>query len=515
MPYPEPINELAPVLDAALTEMRRYVAGTEPELAAAVLWSLHAHLVHHDKVWLPVSPKLAIQAPDRNCGKSTLLEVVGALTPRPETGSSVTASVVFWLIEARKPTLLIDEADRVLRSSNDELIAVLNSSHRRAGAYVWRTEEIGGERVPCKFSTWAACAFAGIGTLPPTLQDRSIVIRLSRAKPGEVRAHLRNGSSPTLRTLRRKFARWAADLVRLPEPQLPAGLHNRSGDNWEPLLAIAALAGGHWPQLAKRAALAALSADQSEGQLVALLDGIKRAFGQQERISTRALIDALLADDECDWTTANRGRPINEAWLRERFRNVIAPAANGKTGSEEWRSERSHERGYSRSRFEDAWDRYFPKTPKSTRDTRDDDNNQLNDNENFVPDGKDATRDTSAHPGQGNGGVADDAFRTGCKNTHTGLNKPTKSRPVPDDPDVPDGFPPNGRVCPPPMMNSAKRNCYEAVHRRVRPRRSTQGGMHFPARRKRRRHPRARPGAVLYRGLPAESARGRFRASRR
>ena len=134
MPYPEPISELAPVLDAALTEMRRYVAGTEPELAAAVLWSLHAHLVHHDKVWLPVSPKLAIQAPDRNCGKSTLLEVVGALTPRPETGSSVTASVVFRLIEARKPTLLIDEADRVLRSSNDELIAVLNSSHRR----VWR-----------------------------------------------------------------------------------------------------------------------------------------------------------------------------------------------------------------------------------------------------------------------------------------------------------------------------------------------------------------------------------------
>ena len=94
----------------------------------------------------------------------------------------------------------------------------------------------------------------------------------------------------------------------------------------------------------------------------------------------------------------------------------------------------------------------LPKTPESTRDTRDtrdDDNNQLNDKENFVPDEKDATRDTSAHPGQGNGGVTDDAFRPGCKNTHTGLNKPTKSRPVPDDPDVPDGFPPNGKGMPP------------------------------------------------------------------
>jgi putative DNA primase/helicase len=132
-PHPESVAELAPVLDEALAELQRYVVAAEPDLAAAVLWSLHAHLVHHDKVWLAVSPRLAIQAPDRNCGKSTLLEAIGALVPRPTTGSSVTASVVFRLIEA-------------------------------------------------------------------------------------------------LRTLKRKFARWSADLVRLPEPPLPPGLHNRSGD---------------------------------------------------------------------------------------------------------------------------------------------------------------------------------------------------------------------------------------------------------------------------------------------
>lgn len=121
------------------------------------------------------------------------------------------------------------------------------------------------------------------------------MIRLARAKPGEVKAHLRNGSSPTLRTLKRKFARWTADLVRLPDLPLPAGLHNRAGDNWQVLLSLATLAGGRWPQLVKEAALASLVADQQESVLVGLLDGVKRAFGEQERSAPeRCSISCLL-----------------------------------------------------------------------------------------------------------------------------------------------------------------------------------------------------------------------------
>lgn len=91
-------------------------------------------------------------------------------------------------------------------------------------------------------------AFAGIRELPETLQDRSIVIRrLVRAKPGEVKAHLKNGTSPTLQLIKAKLARWALDLRQFPEPTLPPGLHNRLGDNWAPLFAIAEIAGGRWP----------------------------------------------------------------------------------------------------------------------------------------------------------------------------------------------------------------------------------------------------------------------------
>jgi putative DNA primase/helicase len=361
---------------------------------------------------------LAIQSPEKGCGKTTLLEIIATLVPRGETSSSITAATIFRLIEARRPTLLIDEADRVLRSSNEELIAVLNSSHRRSGAYVWRVEEVARQRVPTRFSTWGAVAFAGIRELPETLQDRSIVFRLPRALPGEVRAHLSDGTSSVLRTIKAKLARWTVDLRHLPEPKLPAGLHNRLGDNWRPLVALADLAGGRWPELIRTAASSSLSADQEEGQLIALLRGIRRALGEKDFLETQALIDSLIADDEHDWETANNHKPVNAAWLRWRLRGVLAPKEDGTFGSDR-RGSGKKERGYFRHRFEDAWSRYTPSIldPQNTRSTRSTMHNDQETNENNGPDTDEDTRpksDTrSAEVGNGGPGNATDGPGTG------------------------------------------------------------------------------------------------------
>lgn len=88
--HPEPVADIGAMLDQALAELQRYVVAAERDLASTALWALHTHFTHHNTIWLPVSPKLAIQAPDRNCGKSTLLEAVGALVPRPNpSGPSI------------------------------------------------------------------------------------------------------------------------------------------------------------------------------------------------------------------------------------------------------------------------------------------------------------------------------------------------------------------------------------------------------------------------------------------
>ena len=81
---------------------------------------------------------------------------------------------------------------------------------------------------------------------------------------------------------------------------------------------------------------------------------------------TRELLDALF-----DWSITNHGKPINQAFLRERLRNVISPAADGTPGSERWGSRNNRERDYGRVRFEDAWARYLSSpAPQIIRPTR-------------------------------------------------------------------------------------------------------------------------------------------------
>ena len=68
----------------------------------------------------------------KRCGKTTLLDVLGRLVRRPLPTANVTSSAVFRVVEAYRPTLLVDEADTFLRD-NDELRGIINSGHRHGG----------------------------------------------------------------------------------------------------------------------------------------------------------------------------------------------------------------------------------------------------------------------------------------------------------------------------------------------------------------------------------------------
>jgi hypothetical protein len=104
---------------------------------------------------------------------------------------------------------------------------------------------------------WGAVAFAGIDDLPPTQQDRSIIIQMEKALDRDISEHPEDGNSPELMLLKRKLATWAHELEELPRPILPDILTRqagRIGDNWRVLFAIAQLAGGQWRDLVEAAA---------------------------------------------------------------------------------------------------------------------------------------------------------------------------------------------------------------------------------------------------------------------
>ena len=103
------------------------------------------------------------------------------------------------------------------------------------------------------FSVFCPKVLAGIdtGKLPETVRDRSIVLPLKRRRKDETVERLRHRVvEPQAAPLRDALEAWAKEATEgLGDafPHLPDELSDRAADGWEPLFAIADLAGGSGP----------------------------------------------------------------------------------------------------------------------------------------------------------------------------------------------------------------------------------------------------------------------------
>jgi putative DNA primase/helicase len=190
------------------------------------------------------------------------------LVRRPMPGVLLSPATVFRSIEKWHPTLLIDEADGLLKNArgddNLELRSVINSGHTRAFAFVPRCE--GDNHEVRNFSVWSPKAVALIGKLPDSMADRCIHIDMKRKAKADAVAKLRETQPGVFEELKRKIVRFVndnSDAIRAVAPSFPPGLNDRAEDNWSPLFAIAEVAGGNWPDLSWRAAVA-LSRDSDD-----------------------------------------------------------------------------------------------------------------------------------------------------------------------------------------------------------------------------------------------------------
>ena len=141
-PWPEPVDGVA-MLEALAKTIGAYVIMPEHSRDAIALWTVHTYLL--DQTF--ISPRLAIRSPTKQCGKTTLIDVLAHLVAKPLRTDSVTPSALFRIIAAHRPTILIDEADAFARD-NDELRGILNSGHRQGG-HVLRN--VGDEHEPRAF----------------------------------------------------------------------------------------------------------------------------------------------------------------------------------------------------------------------------------------------------------------------------------------------------------------------------------------------------------------------------
>jgi len=162
-----------------------------------------------------------------------------------------------------------------------------------------------------------------------------------------------------------RFAEDSGPSLSKARPKLPEALNDRAQDNWEPLLAIADLAGDEWSERARATALN-LSGAGSESISISmeLLADIKDVFNVREvdKISTVDLLGALIADDLKSWSSYAFGKPITPRQLAKRLAEFGIESQDIKFHA----SGNVVKKGYRLGQFKDVFERYLAPSADAT-----------------------------------------------------------------------------------------------------------------------------------------------------
>lgn len=312
-PWADPVDG-ASLAEEIRERLRAHVVfGASGDADAATLWIFGTFTMDAWRLW----PRLLITSPTKQCGKSTLLEVLDAMAHRGLILSNASPAAVFRAIEAWRPTLLMDEADTWMKQ-NEELAGILNSGHTRRTARVIRVQEIQGEHLPVAFSTWCPMVIAGIGSQRDTLMSRSIVISLRRKLAEEAVERLPFDLHERMLRVRRQLARWAVDnalTLAAMDLEPPACGNDRMQDNFTPLWRIADVLGAPWTDriAAAYAAQAQAEDDDSEPAGIMMLRDMAELFASRgaDRIATVEIVSDLMLLEDRPWMEWRHGRPIS------------------------------------------------------------------------------------------------------------------------------------------------------------------------------------------------------------
>lgn len=339
----------------------------EHALNAATLWAAHAHVVEH----LYTSPRFAVLSPDPGSGKTRVLEVLDLLVPESMFVFSASPAAIFRTMATKRVSLLFDEVDTIFGrhgkdDDNGDLRALLNAGYKR-GAQIPRC--VGPTHTVAHFPVFAAVALAGLGDLPDTLMSRSVIVRMRKRRRDEPVEPFRSRMhAPQGHELRDDLAAWGARVgagIGDAWPTMPEGVVDRPAEVWEPLLAVADAAGGHWPTTARLACteLCKVAEDRSVSLGVRLLRDLHLVFGDAVARTTADLLARLCGDTayglddegesltlvDAPWSSL-KGEPLDPRGLARLLSNYGIHSTKVKVGG-------SSLKGYRREDLWDAWQR--------------------------------------------------------------------------------------------------------------------------------------------------------------
>ena len=181
-------------------------------------------------------PYLRIKSPDKNCGKSTLIDFVAELVFNPLIASDVSPAALYRIVEKFTPTLLLDEFDN--KEQVRELTQLLNAGYdNNRSALRYNMDKDCAER----FRTFCPKVIASIKRITDTTESRCLPIDLHRvpADSEDKLVELCDLEPETFQTIKRKILAWVEDdlpKIKACRPERPKWLHTRDWDMWRPLL---------------------------------------------------------------------------------------------------------------------------------------------------------------------------------------------------------------------------------------------------------------------------------------
>jgi len=353
----------ATVLDAVHEFLGRFIAYPEDWARDAhALWIVHTHLVD----CFESTPRIAFLSPEPGSGKSRCLEVTEPLVPRPVHAVNTTPAYLFRKVasDEGRPTILYDEIDTVFgpkAKDNEDIRGMLNAGHRK-GATAGRAVVRGHQVVTEELEAFCAVALAGLNDLPDTIMTRSVVVRMKRRRQGDYVEPWRHRlNAPEGHALQAQIAAWARTVAVAAMdlwPHIPEGVEDRNADVWEPLLAVGELAGGDWVERARVAAVTAVTGLQDgagESLGVTLLRDLRNVFGDQDRMYSDDILEALRAIEGAPWANL-RGLPLDRTGLSRLLKRYGVTPKQLRIGED-------NRRGYTAADLADPWSRYIPPVP--------------------------------------------------------------------------------------------------------------------------------------------------------
>jgi len=280
------------------------------------LWTIGTYFY----TMFPAYPYLALNGP-KNSGKSTVMRVLQPLAFNMITTSDPTGPSMFRLIHQTSCTVGIDEAERYHNPKDpgmQQIRQLLNSGYKQGMPAIRVT---GDDLKPQAFDVYSPKILAAIMGLEDILASRCIAIPMRRTTqkmpsfpPDFDGAFLRHQLYILALThfqavYRNYFGR----------PELHK-LHNRSGELWSPLVALAAFF-------------------EEQGSVIGLLDAISNAAEWDEQISEGKSLnereEAVLQALELLTQNADEIIWVKGTDLRERIRSLLGQSAED-MGNAQW-----------------------------------------------------------------------------------------------------------------------------------------------------------------------------------